>query len=144
MEELIELLQKSGCSLVVQSADGDVTTYNKKGVRDLIWLIDNEPQRLKGSSIADKVIGKAAAGLLTNSGVARAYAAVMSAKAVDLFNREGFKAYSYGTLVNGITIPEGSTRCHLEEIVSNASNANDVERMLRNHFDEMRRKNAQQ
>ncbi len=140
MEDLIELLHSSGCSLVVRSADQMVTTYNKKGVRDLMWLIDNEPDRLMDADVADKIIGKAAAGLIINSGVKCVYAGVMSAKAVTLFNKESFKNYSYGTLTERIIIPETDTRCRLESIVEDAQNAKDVETMLRAHFKEMREK----
>ena len=141
MKVLIDILERDGCSLVVRDRAGCVTTYNKKGVRDLIWLMDNEPERLSGASVADKVVGKAAAGLMVRAGVAEVYARVMSRLALPLLDEAGV-AYSYGELVERIVIAEGDTRCRLEQIVADAATAADVETRLRAHFDEMRRRRA--
>ena len=125
--------------MVVRATVGEVTTYDRKGVRDLVWLLDHEPWRLQGSAIADKVIGKAAAGLVVRGGVRSLYAEVMSRHAQPLLEGAGI-AYAYGVLVERILIPEGDDRCPLEEIVAPARNAEEVERMLRAHFDEMKEK----
>ena len=139
MQQLIARLHHSGCVLVVRDSDGNVSTYNQRGVRDLVWLLDNEPERLHGAVIADKVIGKAAAGLLVRGGVSEAYADVMSRAALPLLDEAGV-TYTYGELVEHIVIPEGDTRCPLELIVATARNAEEVETMLRQHFCEMKRK----
>lgn len=123
---------------MVRSKTGEVTTFNKKGVRDLVWLLDHNAERLHGATIADKVIGKAAAGLIVQGGVAEAYADVMSLLALPLLDDAGI-AYSYGTLVDHIVIPEGDNRCPLERIVAPAQNAAEVETLLREHFTEMQR-----
>lgn len=136
MQHLIARLHDSSCSLVVRSRDGAVSTYNQKGVRDLVWLLDHDSARLLGATIADKVIGKAAAGLLIRGGVVEVYADVMSRAAVSLLDEAGI-CYSYGELVERIVIPEGDTRCPLEQIVAGARDAAEVESMLRNHFREM-------
>lgn len=139
LQHLVSLLNTTECSLVVQSSNGAITTYNKKGVRDLIWLLDNEAWRLKGAVVADKVIGKAAAGLMVQGGVLAVYAKVMSRKALPLLNEAGIECYS-GQIVDKIVIPEGDNRCPLEQIVDSASSAVEVECLLREHFAEMQRK----
>ena len=110
MQHLIDLLHQQECSLVVKAKTGEVTTYNKKGVRDLVGLLDHDAERLCGAVIADKVIGKAAAGLIVQGGVVEAYAEVMSRLALPLLDKAGI-AYRYGQLVDHIVIPEGDTRC---------------------------------
>lgn len=139
MDELIDILHAEDCSLVVCNTNGEVTTYNKKGVRDLIWLLDNDPQRLKYARIADKVIGKAAAGLIVQGGVREVYADVMSRLALPLLDAACIP-YSYGELVDRIVIPAGDDRCPLEKIVTPATSALEVEQMLRQHFAEMQQK----
>lgn len=139
MNELIDILHAEDCSLVVCDANGEVTTYNKKGVRDLIWLLDNDPQRLKHARIADKVIGKAAAGLIVQGGVREVYADVMSRLALPLLDADNIP-YTYGELVDRIVIPAGDDRCPLEKIVAPAASALEVEQMLRQHFAEMQQK----
>lgn len=133
MQQLINLLHQADCSLVVRAETGEVTTYQKKGVRDLVWLLDNAPERLRQASIADKVIGKAAAGLIVQGGVAEVYADVMSRLALPLLEAAGI-LYSYGELVERIVIPDGDDRCPLERIVADAHTAPEVESMLRQHF----------
>ena len=126
------------CSLVVES-QGEVRIYDKKGVRDLIWLLDNEPERLRGARLADKVVGKAAAGLMVQGGVSEVYAEVMSRLATPLLDLAGI-TYHHGQLVERIVIPEGDTRCPLEQIVTPAQTALEVEQLLRQHFAEMQQR----
>ena len=137
MQQLIDILHQQECSLVVLSKAGEVTTYYKKGVRDLVWLLDHDVECLRGAKIADKVIGKAAAGLLVQGGVVEAYADVMSRLALPLLDEAGIP-YRYGTLVDRIVIPEGDSRCPLERIVAPARSADEVEALLREHFEEMK------
>lgn len=136
MNALKDILHSQNCSLVVRSQDGEVKAYNKKGVRDLVWLLDNEPERLRGAMVADKVVGKAAAGLMVQGGVGEVYADVMSRLALPLFDQANIP-YTFGELVERIVIPEGDDRCPLEKIVSEATTAQEVETMLRQHFAEM-------
>ena len=138
MQRLILLLQQTGCSLVVEDSKGEVTTYDRKGVRDLIYLLDYEPQRLLGSCVADKVIGKAAAGLIVRGGVKRLHAEVLSRQALPLLDASTVD-YTWGSLVDAIVIPEGDDRCPLEQIVAAATDANEVETLLRRHFEEMKK-----
>lgn len=132
-----QILKDTGCSLVVEK-DGETTTYNKKGVRDLVWLLDNEPERLCDAQIADKVVGKAAAGLMVQGRVREVYAEVMSQQALPLFDEAGIP-YTYGILVEHIAAPEDG-RCPLEKIVAHATTAKEVEVTLRQHFEEMKQK----
>lgn len=137
MKKIVTILNSIGCSLVVEK-NGEITTYNKKGVRDLIWLLDNEPERLREAQIADKVVGKAAAGLMVQGGIREVYAEVMSQKALPLFEEAGIP-YTYGTLVEHIIAPEDG-RCPLEKIIAHASTAKEVEIALRRHFEKMKQK----
>lgn len=52
-------------------AHGDcIRTFTQRGVADLYDLLVTEPDFLQSASIADKVIGKAAASLMVLGGVA--------------------------------------------------------------------------
>ena len=62
MDDLIQLLHEGKHSLVV--ANGEVCTFNGRGVIDLYHLLQDDPGFLYEASIADKVVGKAAAALL--------------------------------------------------------------------------------
>lgn len=135
MQQLIEILRREKCSLVVKN-HGIVTTYSKPGVRDLEYLLDHEPEVLHGATIADKVIGKAAAAMVVVGGVKELYAEVMSKKAIPFLEEAGI-AYTYGTLVD--TIKEEGDRCQLEKITAPATTPEETVALLRTHFEEKKR-----
>lgn len=135
MQQLIEILRREKCSLVVKN-HGIVTTYSKPGVRDLEYLLDHDPEMLHGATIADKVIGKAAAAMVVVGGVKELYAEVMSKRAIPFLEEAGI-AYTYGTLVD--TIKEEGGRCQLEKITAPASTPEETVALLRAHFEEKKR-----
>lgn len=136
LSKLIDILHEKECSLVLEDIHGNIRLFYKKGVRDLEDLLNNEPDTLQGATIADKVIGKAAAGMMAYGGVAEVYADVMSSKAIPMLEVNGVK-YSYRRLVDHIIIPEGDTRCPLEKIVETAKTAEGIVSMLKDHFAKM-------
>lgn len=135
MQQLIEILRREKCSLVVKN-HGIVTTYSKPGVHDLEHLLDHDPEILHGATIADKVIGKAAAAMVVVGGVKDLYAEVMSKKAIPFLEEAGI-AYTYGTLVD--TIKEEGDRCQLEKITAPATTPEETVDLLRAHFEEKKR-----
>ena len=54
------LLDEGDCTLVV-ARDGVGRKFYRRGVADLLSLVDGGGETLKGACVADKVIGKAAA-----------------------------------------------------------------------------------
>lgn len=138
---LSEVLHKRNCSLVVSRSPETVACYYQKGVRDLAHLYRHEPAMLRGASIADKVIGKAAAGYVVLSGVKEVYAEVMSRQALPILD-EAHIPYTYGTLVDHIVLPTDSDRCPLEQIVAPALTASEIVSMLESHFCEMKHKKS--
>lgn len=136
MQELIAILKKEGCSLVIKN-HGTITTYNKPGVRDLEHLLDHEPEVLKDAIVADKVIGKAAAAMAVVGGIKQLYAEVLSKRAIP-FLYEAKISYTYGELVDAIQ--EEGGRCPLEKISEPAATPEETVALLRAHFAEMQAK----
>lgn len=71
-KDMLQTLNTNGASLLVRN-NGLTTQYQSRGVEDLMTLISNEPARLRGAVVADKMIGKAAAALLIYGGVKQVY-----------------------------------------------------------------------
>ena len=88
MKALIDLLHRKGCSCVVAKGD-DVRTCWQRGVADLYDLLTQEPDFLHGASVADKVIGKAAASLMVLGGVREVYTRTISQPALRLLQEAG-------------------------------------------------------
>lgn len=111
MEYLIRLLHEGGHSLVV--ANGNIHTFNGRGVADLYALLREDPGFLKGASIADKVVGKAAAALMILGGVKEVFADIVSQRAIDLFVGSAV-CVSYKTIVPHIINRTKTGWCPLE------------------------------
>ena len=111
MEDLIQILHDGRHSLVV--GNGEVCTFDGRGVSDLYRLLHADPGFLAGSSVADKVVGKAAASLMVLAKVREVYADVMSRPALDLLEAAGVKA-ACARLVPHIMNRSGADWCPLE------------------------------
>ena len=85
MNELTTLLHSATHTLVLRTADGQVLTFDGRGISDLLRLLDNEPQTLRGATLADKVVGKAAAALMIAGGIRAVHADTISKPAMQLF-----------------------------------------------------------
>lgn len=94
LEDIIRLLHEGKHSLVV--SNGEVRTFDRRGVADLYALLQEDSDFLKGASVADKVVGKAAAALMILGEVGELHADVVSRPALDLFADSGVRV-SYGT-----------------------------------------------
>lgn len=83
---LILLLEQAQCSLVVQQCD-DIQYYRERGVKDLLRLLQHEPQTLLNACVADKVVGKGAAALLILGKVQRIETKLISQSALNLLKK---------------------------------------------------------
>ena len=87
-EDMLARLNEQHISLIVRNA-GLTTEYTQHGVNDLLQLLENEPQRLQGAVVADKVIGKAAAAIMVVGGVKQVYTNLISTPAREMLEKAG-------------------------------------------------------
>jgi len=115
MKELIEILHSENLTLVVKSGDGTIHRFIQRGVKDLLALVSDHPEVLKGALIADKAVGKGAAACMVIGGVKHVHADVMSEPALALLQQHGVEA-EYGTLVDHIINRTGTDWCPMEKV----------------------------
>lgn len=120
---LRDILHEGGHSLVVEN-DGNIRTFDGRGVSDLFRLVTEEREILRGASIADKVVGKGAAALMIVGGVKSLYADVISTPAIDLFGTTSVKV-DYGCLVNNIINRKADGICPVESLCLPVESARD-------------------
>ena len=72
-----------GCTLILLHKEGEQRLYGR-GVGDLYRVLCREPHLLRGSRVADKVVGKGAAALMILGGVERLYTPLISRSALTL------------------------------------------------------------
>lgn len=114
MEKIIKILHEGNYSCVVESC-GEVHTFSGHGVSDLYDMIKNKSGFLKKASIADKVVGKAAAALMILGGIQNVYADVISHSAVILLRESGIEP-NFGKIVPNIQNRNQTDWCPLEKI----------------------------
>ena len=76
MKALIDILHSEGLTLVLKSDDGTIHRFTQRGVKDLLTLVTESPETLKGALIADKAVGKAAAACMVVGGVKHVHSPV--------------------------------------------------------------------
>ena len=134
---LADILHGGAHSLVI--ANGTIRTFDGKGVSDLFILLQNEPEFLKGATIADKVVGKAAAALMVLGYAKEIYADVISRYAIELLESNGI-ATTYGKAVAHITNRTGTDLCPLEKRCIPCVTANECLVQIRAFAEELKAK----
>lgn len=86
-----ERLQKTNASLVVIFKNGEIKEFYNKRVHDIVSLLKEEKDSLKDAIVADKIIGKVAATLLTLAGVKEIYANTISSYAIPVLEENNIK-----------------------------------------------------
>lgn len=124
MNELMEILRKGNYSCVIRNGS-DVRTFTRRGVADLYSLLKEDAAFLKGATVADKVIGKAAAALVVLGGVKKLYAEVISVSARLLLQEAGVDT-DFRIVVPFIRNRKGNDWCPLERACYEKKDAQEV------------------
>lgn len=124
MENLIRLLHIGGYSCVIMN-NTEVRTFNRRGVEDLYDLLRNDRAYLQGSTVTDKIVGKAAAALMILGGVVRVYAEVISESALEFLQRARIKV-EYSRMVPFIENRDKTGWCPLESACYEKKQAKDI------------------
>lgn len=113
IEEIKAILHEKNASLVVAYANGEIKEYYQNRIKDIKNILQENPEALKEAVIADKVIGKVAASVLTVAGVKEIYADVISQYAIPVLEKNSVK-YEYKKLVDYIQNNDKTGMCPME------------------------------
>ena len=105
----------SGKYTCVLCRDGIIHTSTLSGISPMVEFITAGID-LNGFSVADKIVGKAAAMLFVLVGVREVYAGVMSEQAVNVLLHYDVQ-YSYDTITQAIINRAGTDLCPIEQTV---------------------------
>lgn len=115
LEKAKDTLHNGGFSIVVLNQNNEYVS-SESGISALLLLLKDKPDMLRGASIADKVVGKAAAMLMVYGCVAEVYAGIVSRHAMSVFERAGLTLH-YDRLVPHIINRAGTGICPMEKKV---------------------------
>ncbi|WP_394010993.1 DUF1893 domain-containing protein [Anaerococcus cruorum] len=126
-------LLENSYSIVVVKENKVVNTSNKNGLMPILDLYNNDKSLLKEASVADKVIGKAAALLLIEAGIKELYTDLISENAISILDDTNIK-YIYKTKVKEIRNRDNTGRCPMEELSLASANADELLAKIKEKF----------
>lgn len=113
-QSAVSTLRREACSCVVCN-NGIMRIFRRRGVADLLALLHDEPDFLRGAFVADRIVGKGAAAIMAVAGVGEIYAGVASRAALKLLADEGVRVQA-GTLTDTVTDRTGNGICPVERL----------------------------
>ena len=109
---------------------------HRRGVADLFSLVTDEPDFLRGASVADRVIGRGAALLLVKGGAREVYARVISSGALEVLRSAGIET-SFGEEVPNIINRTGTDICPVEKLTAYTSSPDEAYERIKQFLDSM-------
>ncbi len=114
-------LYEKNASLVVMFENGNIEEYYSPRVKDIVSILKTDENALKNAIVADKVIGKVAASLLTVAGVKEIYANTISGFAIPVLEENNVK-YEYKNKAEYIINNEKTGMCPMENKFKDETN----------------------
>lgn len=105
----------SSASTIAVVSNGEVFTSQERGVKPLLHLLSEKKGFLKGSSVADKVIGKAAALLMVLGEIKEVHTLIISEPAIRVFEKYNIPCF-YDKKVDRIVNRTGDGLCPMETL----------------------------
>jgi len=112
-----ELLSSKGASLVIVKGGKTLLESGSSGIYGLLQAIEKLKKKMSGSSVADRVVGRAAALLLAYSHVNEVYAPVLSKEGQNVLKQNNIKV-EHHILVQKILDRTGKKICPFERFSS--------------------------
>ena len=119
MEELINLLHTGGYSCTIANK-GEIRTFTQRGVADIYDLLTQEPEFLKGASIADNTD-------------------IISTKALELLQKSDIKV-GFTEKVPFIWNRNHTGGCPVETMCSEVESAEEILPLIRDFLEKIRNK----
>lgn len=123
-----KVLEKEKANLTVVKQGRIVFVGYSEGLKDLAEIVLKKPHILKGSSIADRVVGKAVAVICAVMGVKAVYGCAMSISGLKVLREGGVEA-CYDKLVGFIEAGDGRV-CPFEKLILEVEEAEEAYEVL--------------
>lgn len=120
LEKAKSILLSSASTIAVIS-NGEVFTSQERGVKPLLYLLSEKKGFLKGASVADKVIGKAAALLMVLGEIKEVHTFIISEPAIKVFEKYNIPCF-YDKKVDRIVNRTGDGLCPMETLCLDVDN----------------------
>jgi hypothetical protein len=120
MINYLEELDNTGNSLMIYKADKLVFESQSKGIRPYLEAINSVKEGLNGTTVVDKIVGRAAALLIVYIEAEKVFASVLSRPGKEVLDQHGFNVV-FSNLVDQIKLKDGRIFCPFERMVQGIS-----------------------
>ena len=107
----------SGKARCVAVNEAGLLISEKRGILPMIEWLEEDPECLRGASVADRIVGRASAMIMVYAGVSEVYASVVSNGALDLFKQYDISC-RYSNTTIAISNRRGDGICPMEKAVA--------------------------
>lgn len=132
----LERMAREGAVLVVTKG-GESKISRASGIAPLMELLADDPDFLRGSSVTDRVVGRAAALLMIHGGVRELHAVLVSEPAVTALEAHGLP-FTYGDKTPCIRNRAGNGNCPMETACLETDDPAEAYAILKKKLAEMR------
>ncbi|CCQ96796.1 conserved hypothetical protein [[Clostridium] ultunense Esp] len=115
-------LEEENLAIAVVKDGNLIFKSHDKGIKPMYTLATQMVEMTKGSSIADKVIGRGAAMLCDSLYVKEVYGKLISDNAIEVLKKSGI-IFSYGNICDYIKNRDGTDICPIEKIALQSENS---------------------
>ena len=136
LDKAKNLLKQNNCSLVVVNHGRVVFETRSSGIRGLLEAVKKAGKELKGSAVADKIVGEAAAQVCAYSQMHRVFAEILSQCGKDVLEENRID-YEYENLVPHILKMNKSDLCPFEKIVKGSKSPEEAYLRLQRSADSL-------
>ncbi|MBO7124707.1 MAG: DUF1893 domain-containing protein [Bacteroidales bacterium] len=130
--QLLNILNEENLSLVVSNNDS-VSRYAGARVDDLMHLVTEEPERLRGAVIADRQVGNAAASLIACGGVREVHTNYATQSAKRILEQAGVKLV-YAREGDMIYRVDSTGQCPMDSTLNGIADHNQGFELLKEKF----------
>ena len=136
IERAKKMLEEEGWAIVIVKKDRVLFNSKGRGIKPIYLAITRLGNTLNGASIADRVLGRAAAMLCQHVGIKEVYAGVISKSAIGLLSK-GEIVFSYRESCPYILNRDGTDLCPIEKMAQDIDNVEVLIASIRNFLEKI-------
>lgn len=136
----VELLEKEKLALAIVKEGKVIFSSSDKGIKPLYTAVKEQKNELEGSSVADRVTGRAAAMLCTYAGIKQLKTKLISDNAINVL-KETSISYEYDEHAPYIKNRDKTGMCPVETLSLKANNIDELLTGIEAFLDSIKRVN---
>lgn len=134
-----EILEKKELTLAIVKEGKVLFTSTDKGIRPMYTAVRELKEELQRASVADRVIGKAAAMLCKHADIKNLYTKLISNEAIKVFENSNIKFF-YEESSPYIKNRDKTDMCPVEKLSQNILNTEDLIQKISEFLDNMKKR----